>query len=132
MAIGGKMENRNFCVKNEYRTPILASVECKENPDLTFDQLLKLANASKPEERKGLKIYKGFTFKYAEEILDLVPAHFWMVEEWCYDTFRVVWISKKYRSIFTYCEGDLILEVCESMGVFEEQLKRLSEFYKDH
>ena len=67
-----------------------------------------------------------------QDILDLVPDHFWMVSEWCYDTFRVVWISKKHLSIFTYCEGDLVLEICENMEVFNENIKKAAEFYKEH
>jgi len=44
----------------------------------------------------------------------------------------VVWISKKYLSIFTYIEGDLILEVCDNIKVYNEKLENVSEFYKEH
>lgn len=99
---------------------------------LSFHELLILANKSQPEKKQGYRIYRGFTFRYPEEIMHLVPDHFHIVEKWCYDTFRVVWISKKYLSIFTYCEGDLILEVCESMEEFKKEIKRTTEFYREH
>lgn len=120
------MENKNYMVKMQ-QVP-----EKQISKNLSFKQLLDLVSVSDPVETNGVKIYRGFTFRYAEDILDLVPDHFWMVSEWCYDTFRVVWISKKHLSIFIYCEGDLVLEICENMEVFNENIKKAAEFYKGH
>lgn len=106
---------------------------CKDaSGSISFKQLLELAAASKPKNRNGVKTYHGFTFKYPEEILNLVPDHFQMVSEWCYDTFRVIWISERDLSIFTYVEGDLILEVCENIEVFNEKIEKAAEFYAEH
>ena len=99
---------------------------------LSFHEFLEITNEDQPENKTGYKIYRGFTFQCPGEITQLIPDHFQLVEKWCYKTLRVVWISKKYLSILTYCEGDLILEVCESMEYFKKEIQRTSEFYREH
>lgn len=134
------MENKNCFVKKASVAPVQLvqgqadHVENSKNASgsISFKQLLELAGASDPKERNGVKTYRGFTFKYPEEILNLVPDHFQMVSEWCYDTFRVVWISERDLSLFTYVEGDLVLELCENMEVFNEKIEKTSEFYEEH
>ncbi len=130
------MKNQKFLVKKGLATQIpianRKNIDAIKQEKITFKKLLKLANASAPLQNNGVKTYRGFTYKPAEAILDLVPGDFWMVEDWCDHTLRVVWISKKYLSIFTYIEGDLILEVCDNIKVYNEKLENVSEFYKEH
>lgn len=99
---------------------------------LSFHELVEITNQDRPENKTGYVIYRGFTFQCPGEILQLIPNHFHLVEKWCYKTLRVVWISKKYLSILTYCEGDMILEVCKSMKYFKKEIKRTAEFYREH
>jgi hypothetical protein len=99
---------------------------------LPFNEFIKKTFKDNREGIDGYKLYQGFTFKYPEEIISLVPEHFQLVEEWCYGTFRLVWMSEKNLSILTYCEGDLILEVFENVKNFEMELKSTGEFYKEH
>ena len=98
---------------------------------ISFNELIGLTDNDRPENKTGYTIYRGFAVQCPGEILHLIPDNFYIVEKWCYKTLRVVWISKKYLSILTYCEGDLLLEVCESMERFKKEIKRTTEFYKE-
>ena len=91
---------------------------------LSFNQLLSLASATPPEERDGYRIYQGFTHRNPDEIRKLIPDRFYKVEDWCYGNLRAVWISKRHLSIFSYCEGDINLEIFDDIKVFNEQLQK--------
>lgn len=99
---------------------------------LSFNQLLEMADEHPPERRNGYKIYRGFTFRHHTGIMHLIPDQFHLVEKWSIEPYRIIWISKKYKSIFSYCEGDIILEVYETMEDFKKHIKNAADYYKEH
>lgn len=88
---------------------------------LSFNELVEITNRNQPENKTGPRR------NIAANPGPLPPRR-----KMCYKTLRVVWISKKYLSILTYCEGDLILEVCDNIKYFKKEIKRTVEFYKEH
>ena len=40
-----------------------------------------------------------------------------------------VWVNKTERKVFTYAEGDRILEIADSQDAFIELLQRMEKFY---
>ncbi len=40
-----------------------------------------------------------------------------------------VWVHSKERKVFTYAEGDRILEMCHTQEEFAALLRRMAEFY---
>ena len=59
-----------------------------------------------------------------------VPKGFELQEEWCDCGYRWVWISHFYRSIITYCEGDITISVHDNRESFQAELEMCREFYE--
>ena len=53
------------------------------------------------------------------------------VHRWGDGGYRVVWVSPKQRSTFTYCEGDLTLVTCDTDEAFIEELRDAEKFYSE-
>lgn len=53
------------------------------------------------------------------------------VSEWSDCPYREVYISNKYNLIFTYCEGDVSLDICTPEG-YASQIQKCTEFYKQY
>lgn len=53
------------------------------------------------------------------------------VSRWSDCPYREVYISEAYKLIFTYCEGDLSLDVCTPEG-YLDQIQKCEEFYKQY
>ena len=97
---------------------------------LSFSKLMRLADEGEPEHRKGSTAYRGFTIRTPLEFMHFVPDTFHLVNEWSCGDLRVVWISEKDLAIFTYCEGDLLLEIYDNPEEFQAGKKRTANYYR--
>ena len=61
-----------------------------------------------------------------------IPDGFDEYENWSDGDYRRVWVSDTEMAIFTYCEGDLSLEVLETERQFRASLRKAGEFYEEH
>ena len=48
---------------------------------------------------------------------------------WRDDGYRAVWVNLMDRQIITYCEGDLTMVQCSTLGQFLKELASCHEFY---
>ena len=92
------------------------------------NQIIKQFNLTRRDSDKEL--YDGF---YPWD-----NASFNFDQDWSEETawrdgwHRRVWINIKDRLIFTFCEGDVILNVCNSPEEFYKELFEASNFYKEN
>lgn len=98
---------------------------------LSFSKLMELAEQGDIEHRTGSVVYRGLTFRTPREFLHFIPSGFKLMSRWSCGELRVVWISAKDRAIFTYCEGDLILEIYDDAEKFRKGLKRTEKYYEE-
>ena len=98
---------------------------------LSFSKLMELAAQGESEHREGSVIYRGFTFRTPREFLHFIPVDFKLMSKWSCSELRLVWISAKDRTIFTYCEGDLVLEVYDDAEEFRRGMKRTEKYYEE-
>ena len=85
-------------------------------------KLIESYNLTK-RENSDKELYDGSGVFYSETLIDFYEESAWG------DGFRTVLIKFDERLIFTYCEGDLTLSVCNSSAEFYRELYEASEFY---
>lgn len=86
---------------------------------------------NKKDYEDGKVIYRGFTFLSPGEGCIRVTPDWRLRLDWCYDTYRLVWVSKEKMSILTYCEGDISVVVCLSVEAYWEELKSCEKCYEE-
>lgn len=55
----------------------------------------------------------------------------WMGEPWRDSVYREVWLHEEGRAIFTYCEGDLVLEMYPSDTAYREAVEAGERYYRE-
>jgi len=91
--------------------------------------ILEQFGSLKEEPRENCKFYRGFLNWKNEFKLD--PN--WVIEgDFCDYPYRKVWINISDSSIFTYCEGDLTLQIFSDKVEFYGALLLAAKFYANH
>ena len=54
------------------------------------------------------------------------------VKGWCQEPHRIVYKHDKSKAIFTYCEGDLTMQVFTVRQQYNDKLKECEDFYKKY
>lgn len=78
------------------------------------------------QETDGCITYKAYDFGEASPL----ESDWYEMVEWGEHSFRRVWVSREYMSIFTYCEGDVILELFSKEEKFLEELGNCVKYYQ--
>ncbi len=93
---------------------------------------LGLTSAPHPKGRVGISFHLGHTAAPLEAIEDLArTAGFGgAIEQWSDGRYRSVWVNVGARALFTYCEGDLSLEECQTDRVLGRLIAYANAFYR--
>lgn len=76
------------------------------------------------------KLYRGFLDWQSELEFDFDD---WQKEsDFCDHPYRIIWVNIIEMAIFTYCEGDLSLNVFDNRIEFYKKLVQMAEFYQNH
>lgn len=93
------------------------------------DRLIKLYATSEDERKGNDRLLRGFVpFGY----LSLATEGLKDVEKWCDYPYRVVWADEAERIIFTYCEGDLSLNIYPTDEAYQKGYKSANQFYDEY
>jgi hypothetical protein len=84
------------------------------------------------KNEEGRELHKGFTLGGWEVAKGLLSDKWKLKSEWCDGLFRKAWINYEQRGIFTYCEGDIILEAFKTKQHFDAAIERANEFYSKY
>jgi len=83
------------------------------------------------EQVPGPNYRKWSGFLNWQREIKLTPE--WIKEfDFCDHPYRVIWINITEMSVFTYCEGDLKLQVFNDRVSFYKGLVECAEFYKNN
>lgn len=104
---------------------------------LTFQNFLaNCFNKREDQHLKGVVIYDNFigtTYGSHQSCWELHkqmnPFGFFQAEGWNEGWYRQVWTSDTHLSILTFCEGDVILEVCNDVASYQAEIVRCHNFY---
>lgn len=86
--------------------------------------------------REGETIYASeYRFDSANDVHSILNhksptlGHWHEESTWRDDGYRAVWVNLLERRIVTYCEGDLTMVECSTLGKFLKELASCHEFY---
>lgn len=90
------------------------------------------ASKEQSETREGGYIYYGSSLGMNElELWNRIPESFKPAWGWCNEPYRVVWVSFNYRSVITYCEGDVsVFHAPDTDTSFVEYMLGARVFYE--
>lgn len=80
--------------------------------------------ADRPDlEKKGVDLYTSFTFSTGSSYHELLnKSGFKYVDGFLCEPYYMVWGNPDKLAIFSYCEGDLSLEICKDLISYQAQI----------
>ncbi len=77
-------------------------------------------------------VHESFTFGSYISVQRTLNKTFKHADPWCAYPYRVVWVSRREKTIITYCEGDVTNTKFAKRVDFVNELRRASKFYKEN
>jgi hypothetical protein len=61
-----------------------------------------------------------------------LSSEFKVIHEFSLDGYRRIWKNDLRMMIVTYCEGDIITQICESNEEYQQELNKAAKFYDEY
>lgn len=95
------------------------------------EELKKLINNTcyKEEKEKESVLYKGHILT-SESVLKFINKNKYEIIE--LNHYTIASFNAEYKTIIQYCEGDIYINIFDTVEAFKSELKRIKKWYKEN
>ena len=103
--------------------PFSINTECEELKNLIN------STCNKEEKEKESVLYKGHILT-GESVLKFINNNNYEFIE--YNYYTIASFNAEYKTIIQYCEGDIYINIFDTVEAFKSELKRVKKWYKEN